>query len=96
MKTSTFTVNNVLDPEPVIVTSMCRSVTIGEDPGVAGWPNSDYRVKGTAADSALTTQPAGTRFTFERRTGQPAYSPGQIIGYVETVTGSTTFLQVEQ
>jgi hypothetical protein len=37
MRTTTFTVNNVSDPEPIIAGSFCREIRIQEDPGsVAG------------------------------------------------------------
>ena len=95
MKTSQFTVNNVGNPEPVICTLGCRTITIGEDPGVAGWPTTDFKVKGSAPGSVAIQRPAGTSYQFQRISGQAAFSPGETVGYVETVTGSTTFFQAE-
>lgn len=96
MKTSTFTVNNVGDPEPVIATIDCREITIGEDPSVADWPTTDYEVKGTVQDSSFVRRPAGTTFQFLKANGLASFGKGQIVGYVQTVTGSTTFQMREQ
>lgn len=96
MKTSTFTVNNLSSPEAVVCTVACRSITIGEDPSVTGWPTSDYNIYGKDAGSTAIRRPSGTQFTFERTSRQSAFAPSEIVGYVETVTGSTTFLKSEQ
>lgn len=96
MRTSQFTVNDIGDPEPIIVHTVCRHVLVGEDSSVANWPTTDYRIKGTDNNSAMVQRPAGVLTEFSRQSNQSAYSPGDIIGYVETVSGSTTFLIIEQ
>lgn len=96
MKTSTFVANDLLSPEAVVCTVACRSITIGEDPSVTGWPTTDYNIYGKDPGSTAVRRPAGTQFTFEKESRQSAFSPGMIVGYVETVTGSTTFLKIEQ
>lgn len=95
MKTSQFTVNSVGNPEPVICTLGCRTIVIGEDPSVAGWPTTDFRIKGAVPGSSFIQRPAGTMYQFQRISGQAAFSPGDIVGYVDVVTGSTTFFQAE-
>jgi hypothetical protein len=92
--TSTMTVNNVGDPEPVIAHIECRSITVKEDPSVSGWPTVDYKVTGAVAGSTPIQCPAGTEYTFEA-TYMQCFAPGEIVGYVETVSGSTTFQQRE-
>lgn len=96
MKTTTFTVNNIGDMEAVRPTINCRRVIIGESPAVDGWPTTDYLVKGTAPDSVAVRRPLGTLFEFIRDPQQSGFQAGEIIGYVETVEGTTTFFQMEQ
>ena len=96
MKTSTFTVNNIGSPEAVVATCACRTVTIGEDPSVTGWPTTDFLITGNESGSGAIQRPAGTQWTFEDPLLRRGFKPGDIVGYVETVTGSTTFIQVEQ
>jgi hypothetical protein len=96
MKTSTFTVNNIGSPEAVVCTVACRLITIGEDPRVPDWPTTDFRITGKDPGSVGIQRPSGTTFTFERTSRQSAFAPGEIVGYVETVTGSTIFLKSEQ
>lgn len=96
MRTSQFTVNDIGDPEPIIVRSVCRHVLVGEDSSVANWPTSDYRIKGVDPSSVMVQRPAGVLTEFSRRSNQSAFSPGDIVGYVEMVSGSTTFLIIEQ
>jgi hypothetical protein len=94
MKTNTFTVNNAGDPEPVIVETVCKSITIREDPSVATWPTTDYRIfKPTKTDTPLVKL-AGESYVFDRRGG--FFFPGDVAGYVETISGSTIFSQDEE
>jgi len=96
MKTSTFTVNNVGDPEQVAATIACREISIAEDPSVTGYPINDYKVYGTAKGSTAIRVPIGSSFVFKREYGQASYLSGEIVGYVETVQGATTFQKVER
>lgn len=100
MKTSLLTVSDEGDPNPVIATIGTRKITIGEDASIEGWPTTDYLVKGADPGSAFMRKAAGTTFSFEfpiNRWSQerPGFRPGEIVGYVQTVTGSTTFYQIE-
>jgi len=96
MRTTTFTVNNVGDPEPIICGSFCREIRLQEDPSIGvSWPTTDYKVYGTGEISTAIQKLAGTTFTITRVPMQGCFSPGEIVGYIETVTGSTTFLQIE-
>ena len=95
-KTSTFTVNDVGDPEPVIATIDCREIVIGEDPSVSGWPTIGYKVTGTLAGSTAIEKAPGVTFKFISTVNHPPFKTGDIVGYVETLSGSTTFFKAEQ
>jgi len=92
--TTTFTVNASGDPEPVIAHTECTEIIVKEDPSVSGWPTVDYNVLGSVSGSTRIRCAAGTEHRFPA-SWQQAFKPGDIVGYVETVTGSTTFQQKE-
>lgn len=93
--TDTFSVNNLADPEPITVATECRHVIIGEDPSVTNWPTTDYQIKGASSNNFVQCA-AGTKFEFHSTVNEPPFRAGQVIGYVQTVSGSTTFMKVEQ
>ena len=88
-----FTVNAVGDPEPITCKTDCKKIIIGEDPSVSGWPTVAYKIRAPHAASAAHQRPAGTRTEFVSATH---YKTGDIVGYVETVSGSTSFFQWEE
>jgi hypothetical protein len=98
MRTSLFTVNDIGDPEPVIATVACNRIIIGEDASVSGWPLSEYEVKGNYVGSVFIRKSAGLSYQFESTEDKTkkSFLPGQIVGYVKTVSGSTTFYKVEE
>jgi len=97
MKTSTFTVNNIGDPEAVVATVRCRTITIYEDPSVVGWPTTNYLITGNELGSVAISKPAGTQYTFPSHLlAGERIAIGVIVGYVQTETGSTTFIKVEE
>jgi hypothetical protein len=89
-KTKTFTVDNAGDPEPIIVGSYPMKVVVYEN-NQAG--TTDYILHVPYMTSAGVTKPAGSKAEISRGL---RYEPGQIAGYIETVTGSVTFAQEEQ
>lgn len=89
-RTKTFTVDNAGNPEPIQVQSYCRSVTIYEN-NQAG--TTDYILHIPAMGSSGVTKPAGSKAVISR---DAQWYPGDIVGYVETVSGSVTFAQEEQ
>ncbi len=91
-KTFTFTVDNVGNPEPVTVQTPCRRVYIREQ-GAAG--TTDYFVRQPSATDPQERKAAGETTMFEAATDN-LFQTGQIIAYVETVTGSVTFSQREE
>lgn len=80
----------------VTAQSQCSLVTVGEDPSVAGWPTTDFYVSkpGAGPSSASRRISAGGTYTFDC-VGGGKFLPGSVVGYVETVSGSTTFFQDE-
>jgi hypothetical protein len=88
------TVNAVGDPEPVVALTKCEQVTVGEDYSVAGAPTLDFRVRKPEKTDAFRTLPAGTTYTFKRTNGR-MWKPGEVCGYIETVSSSTEFFQDE-
>ena len=90
-KTFTFTVDNVGSPEPVTVQTPCRRVIIREQGAAA---TTDYFVRQPTSTSAQVRKVGGESTLFEATPGN-LFQTGQVIGYVETVTGSVTFSQEE-
>lgn len=84
--TTTFTVDNIGNPEPVQPPIACSRVTIREQ-GAAG--TTDYLVRRPTSTSPAYRKVSGESFTF---TADPPnkFQANEIIGYVETVTGSIT------
>ncbi len=90
-RTSTFSVDNVGNPEPVTAQGPCRKIIVREQ-GAAG--TTDYFVRQPTNTSAQVRKVAGESTLFEAAPGN-LFQTGQIVGYVETVTGSVTFSQEE-
>lgn len=97
MKTTTFTVNDLGDPEPVTATVPCSKIRIGEDPSVADWPVVDYQICGDYQGSVYVQKAAGTMFEFNAPViKDKLFKIGDIAGYVRTVSGSSTFFKIEE
>lgn len=71
----------------------CTQVTIGEDPSVSGWPTTDFLIAKPGSASTPRRISAGGTYTFSAMGGR--FTQGTIVGYVEAVSGSTTFFQDE-
>ena len=94
MFTSQFTVNATGDPEPVTAFTDCRSISIFQD--TADATQLAYKVRAPFLTSQTVQRHAGTQHFFTRADGQAGFRKGDIVGYVETVSSSATFHQVEQ
>ena len=90
-KTFTFTVNAIGDPEAVTVVTACKRVTVGEDESVANYPTTSFSMRPDILDVPRRIG-AGKTYTFYRET---YWAPGQICGYVDIPSGTTTFFQDE-
>ncbi len=92
-----FTVNDVGAPEEIIAHSYCRRIALKEDPSVANWPTTNFRYRAMRSDTDFVEAPAGMPVFFENLEAQrPLFVSGQKIALIETVTGSTSFQQIEE
>ncbi len=93
-KTCLISCNNVADPEPVKVLTICRRVIVREDPSIGVcWPTTDYFVFESETDPGPTRRMAGEAHTFEKPGG---FKPGEVVGFLATEHGSTNFQQYEE
>ncbi len=91
MKTSTFTVDNLGDPEPIVAQSYAHEIEIYEN-AQAG--NTDYDVFAPDKAAVPVRRPAGAKTLLKSPAG---FHPGQIAGYVGAATAGTyTFAQEER
>ena len=93
-KTFTFSVSASPAKTAITVQGWTNLLELQEDPSVAGYPTTDFLVYRPSATDLPVRYTAGTTFPISTQTG-PFY-PGQILGYISGVGGSTTFAQVEQ
>lgn len=89
--TAQVTVNSSGDTA-IIANSFCKIIVVKENPGVVGWPTTDFLVK-KGGSSTYIRITAGSAYTFQ--SGPSFYKLGQTVGYLKAVTGSTTFDQDE-
>jgi hypothetical protein len=95
MYTKTSTVTAVADFK-LTAQTVCKSIIFGEDEAVAGWPTVGWKWKGadpTATDYKGKT--AGTKEEFTKA-GGAFFQPGEVVAYVQTLSGSSSFTQAEQ
>ncbi len=89
-KTTTYTTDNVGNPEPVQVPMACRRVTIREQ-GAAG--TTDYFVRAPSSTDSQFRKVAGEATVFEAQ-GNNLFQANDIVGYTETVTVSITMSMI--
>lgn len=84
-------------PTPVTVQTWTDRVTVGEDASVVGYPTTDFKVMKPASTNDAERVQAGGRYTFTKPSAFPAayFGPNEVAGYIQTITGSTTFIQDE-
>jgi hypothetical protein len=75
----------------VIAQSYSRQITVGEDPGVVGYPTSDFYVAKPAIGQTPRRVQTGGTYTFVG-----PFIAGTVAGFITTVSGTTTFFQDEQ
>lgn len=88
--TQTFTVTNTNYSQVTVQSGYCRQVTVGESPAVSGYPTTDFLVAKPSTGNTPRRVVGGQSYTFIG-----PFVAGSIAGYVETVTGTTTFYQDE-
>jgi hypothetical protein len=87
-KTRTVTVNSIA-ATAISAFGYPKSIVVNEDQSVAGWPTVDYMVmKPTAGDQPKRVM-AGQAYNFGKDAG--SFVPGEVAGYIQTVSGSSTF-----
>jgi hypothetical protein len=77
----------------IVAQTQCGEITVGEDPSVSGWPTTDFLVAKPSAANTPRRVSAGGTYTFSALGGR--FMAGAIAGYVEAVSGATTFFQDE-
>jgi len=87
-------VNDVGDPEAIVAVTVCRKITVGEERAVADYPTTDFRVRKGAMNTEGTVLLAGLSYTFESSPGR-FFQPGDVVGWVETLSGASDFYQDE-
>ncbi len=84
-------VNAVGNDEELRAVTVCREIIFGEDDAVAGWPTVNWAWR--APDSTdFKSKTAGTKERFFKKTG---YQPNELVAFVRTLAGSSTFTQAE-
>lgn len=86
---------NSATPTAITAQSVCASIRVMENRGVAGWPTSDLLVLKPSNVSQPVRIPGGSSYTFAGTTPNFFFFVGQIVGYVQTVAGTTTLDQDE-
>ena len=87
-----FPVNNVGDREEIKTVARCELVEIKELPSIT--PKQLYKVADVPNGGTAAEVNAGTPFFFTAgKRGQ--FEAGEIVGYVESNTGATTFQRIE-
>lgn len=91
MKTSTFSVST--GDTAITTTIATKKVVLQEDPSVANWPTTDFKLKFPDASATAIRRVSGTSWEI---TCDGAFFPAnRTIGYISTVTGTTTFQKYE-
>ena len=91
MLTYSQTVDAIGAPEQIVAQSVCKKIVIYEN-AQAG--TLDYIWRAPNAASPAVTRPAGSKTEFAAP-GGAWFKPGDIVAYVETVSGSFVLVQEE-
>lgn len=92
-KTYTFSVDNVGNAEPIIAQSNCQKILLCENARAA---TTDFNVYAPRRTDPAIRYAAGEICTFESPFNfNNFYKSGQTVGYIETITGTVTFRQLE-
>jgi hypothetical protein len=87
-----FSVDN-LTPVAVVAQSMAKEVIIREDASVTNL--QQYVVRAPLSSSPSIVRGPGEAHVFQASPSIRVFQPGDIVGYVMTSTGATTFNQWE-
>jgi hypothetical protein len=90
-KTSLITVGSAI-AVAIVVSIPTNVVNVREDNSVVGWPTTDFYIMKPLSTSQPNRYPMGYAYQFLNPNG---YKIGDVAGYIQTVTGTTTFSQDE-
>jgi len=87
-------------PLAIIAQTSCREILVYESRAVASWPTVGLARQMPDTSGAPEVFEPGQQIVFRpfqwfHPVGE-LFSPGQVVGYVSTLTGTTTGIQVEQ
>lgn len=92
---------SVTDAAYVAITAAIDThmITVQEDNSVAGWPTTAYTIKKPTTAATAIQKAAGARTVFQKSAKVSigdfpfAFKAGEVVGYIQTVSGTTTFAQ---
>lgn len=82
-------------PTAIVAGSSTTRVRIMENRGVVGWPTTDLLIYKPLISNAPVRIPLGSSYYFDTGPSKNYFSAGDIIGYVQSVLGTTTVDQDE-
>lgn len=91
-RTKSLALNTV--PQNIVVWSVCSTLLIKEDESVASWPTTGFIIKKPAITGDANFISPGKSYSFVAALGSN-WIPGQILGQIYLVSGSTTAIQDE-
>lgn len=94
-KTFNLTVNAAGDPESIVAQSVCTTIELGENPSVASYPTTQFIIRQPLPTSDAVYVDIGRQYVF-RAAPRKFFLPGDVVGYAELPSGSTTMYQLEQ
>lgn len=93
MATKLVTVNNAGSDEQIVAQSVCSKITFGEDESVTNFPTVNWFYKSPTSTDYIKRS-SGSRQVFQKPNGS-FYQVGELVAYVKTETGSSSFAQEE-
>ena len=91
--TTQITVSNIT-ASLVTANTYCSRITVAEDPSVANWPTQEFTVVKGESTNPSRSIPTGGTYTFVT-SGNAPFRPGDVVGYIQAASGTTTFFQDE-
>jgi hypothetical protein len=77
----------------VVAQSLCKNIRVTENRAVANYPTTDFLVLKPGPSAVAVRLQSGAHYTFSAVIGW--FHTGDIVGYLKTVNGTTTFDQDE-
>ena len=85
-----FTVDALTTPEAITASGYCHTIRVKEQ----GGPTVIFDKRAPYATSPISRYDIGEEVVFQSKHG--GFQPGQIVGFLETTSGSATFNQEEE